>query len=277
MQMKKETERRREKILYQEPFRKQMRIKEIESLLSSSAWSGTAYKVTAKDGKKYKLRYFKRLRTAWSIEKSAREHPDVFPKFYGREGRYLLFEWIEGPELSKLSLKTCKELGRICGEVHEVAEELPASKGRKIFAGYVKKLKPFLDKKTLDKLMELYDEKISKIDCVVVKEISDMHSGNFKYNPKTKRLVMIDDEGITHRIKGVGMYKAFIKWMKAKEKKAFLEGYNETHSSEYVTDEYHDFLTFWVIVKDLQNKSIMGVDHTKQLNAFNEYMSKQKI
>ena len=133
--MKKDIEERQRMILKQEPFKHVMRIKELKPLYDPmNAVSGQAFWIKSREGKEYKLRYCKKLKDAWGISKNAKRWPHIFPKFYGREGRYLLFEWVPGPELTKKEpLSLYEKLGELAGEVHEFDEEISPRKAKKYF------------------------------------------------------------------------------------------------------------------------------------------------
>jgi len=111
---------KKEEILRQQPFRSVVRIINAESLESASAISGETFRVTGSDGIVYKLHYADSLFNAREIERNVNALPHLFPKFYGREERYLLFDWIDGRTLTKEDddPQIYEKLGEFCADVH---------------------------------------------------------------------------------------------------------------------------------------------------------------
>ena len=128
-----------EEILSQQPFRRILRIAKVNSLLGINSLSGDTFQVIGSDKKIYKLHYADKLSEAKQVENNVLLFPQIFPKFHGREGRYLLFDWIEGRMLTKedKDLSIYKKLGELCADVHNSNQCI----GQDIDSYFVKRLK----------------------------------------------------------------------------------------------------------------------------------------
>ena len=112
----------KDKILRGQPFRNIIG-KIIDVKPTPHGHSSTTFIIVGSSGKRYKLRYFRGLRKAIQIEKNVRKLPHVFPEFYGREERFLLFEWIDGDIVGKrMPPDDAYQIGKIVGEAHELEE-----------------------------------------------------------------------------------------------------------------------------------------------------------
>lgn len=90
-----------EQILRDKPFNKILTISNLESLKGRAAISGDTYKVTDIKGNFFKLRKCKDVSLAKELERNVNLLKSAFPRFYGREKEYLLFDWINGPAITK--------------------------------------------------------------------------------------------------------------------------------------------------------------------------------
>jgi hypothetical protein len=266
------------KIRIQEPFIRTMRIKELLPLENTGAISGETFHIIAKDGKEYKLRYCDSLVKAWRVERSVNKLPGLFPKFYGREGRYLMFEWLPGGTLTEdTPIKRYEELGILYGQIHELDEKGDFKQARKQFDKIVAYLleKGIIEARTRDKIISLYDQKSTKVKHAVVLEYTDLHLGNVMVNPRTNRLVLIDEEGLNHKVKGLGMMKAFLKWFTKEQHDAFMRGYGKAHDTSYFNQEYEDFIKFYFRVRDVYIKAHTGREYGVQLQKLMQYLEGQ--
>ncbi|MFH1063894.1 MAG: hypothetical protein V1729_02335 [Candidatus Woesearchaeota archaeon] len=274
-----------DEILRQAPFRNVLRIndvKDIECLKNDVSISGEAFKIRSAEGKFYKLRHCRWLRDAWRIQGNVKKLKHIFPRFYGREGKYLLFEWLDAPDLKKLKEKGgldeehFKELGRLCGEVHEFDEKGDSKKVRQFFDWCINGLlkEGIIDKELHSRLTAIYEEKSKKFKKEVVLELYDLNLANLAVNPRTGKMVLIDEEGIKHKIKGFGMMNQFVTHFSKEQKEAFMEGYESVHSAAYLDDSYKDFLAFYTITRDVWIKANTGRPYQKLLDRLIEYLKK---
>ncbi|MBS3166464.1 hypothetical protein J4444_05055 [Candidatus Woesearchaeota archaeon] len=259
-----------EEILRQQPFRNIMgRIIDAISLQKKGAISGETFKVISKTGKSYKLRYCTGLLKARKIERNVKLFPKAFPLFYGREGRYLLFDWIEGKSLGKeVSLDSCYQIGKLAGEIH-AKEELDSTQDidqffNRILANISKS--EIFDKETLAKIELKYKKMKKGLKIDLVLELDDLHPGNMILDDKGK-VYYVDEEGFTHRIKGLGLAKPFLtrEWMKSKEQQeAFWKGYHEHHSSDYFDLDYQRFVAFLQYLRAISTRIKTGEDYLQE-------------
>jgi thiamine kinase-like enzyme len=256
-----------ELILRQQPFRKILKILAVESLAGEVSRSGESFKVTSNTGAKYKLRYCNSLLRAREIERNVRLLPRTFPPFYGREGRYLLFGWIEGKTLTKdISLEDCYALGKLVGEAHAL-EQIKHEDPDSYFQERLKVLtsKGICTSKEMARIEARYQELKEKLKVDVVLELTDLHPDNFMKD-NMGRIYLVDEEGFMHSIKGLGMIKLFLTktWLKTKEQQeAFWKGYHEHHSSDYFDKDYQKFITLVGLVQSIAAKYQGGRDYTK--------------
>jgi len=259
---------KKELILRQQPFRSVMKIKEIKSLLGPAAISGDTFKVTGTDGKKYKLRYVDSLWEARRIEKNMKLFPKAFPRFHGREGRYLLFDWVEGKCLSREPPKEeIYQLGKLCGEVHALNHIDKKGTVDEFFNSRLEMIKgaKIVDNKTLAKIVAKFKATKKKLKIDLVLEFSDMHHHNFMINKKGK-IFYVDEEGFKHTVKGLGLVKPIFRWLKKKEQQeVFWRGYNKHHSSDYFDKDYQEFVLFLQLLRTIATRIKSGGNYQQEL------------
>ena len=261
-----------EEILRQQPFRtifnSILKIERVELLSSETSFSGETFKVTSQTGRNYKLRYCKGLLKARKIERNVKLFPNAFPRFYGREGRYLLFDWIEGHTLSlEVSAKDCYRIGKLMGEIHAREETDTTQNADHFFRRILKNISfpEIFEQNILAKIQLKYRELKKKMKIDIVLEFDDIHQNNFISDKM--RIYFIDEEGIDYQIKGLGLAKPFLikKWVKSKEQQeAFWKGYHEHHSSDYFDLDYQLFLTFVQCLRKIGINYNRGSDYSKE-------------
>ena len=264
-----------EDILRAQPFRAIIgKILKVEPLAGLSA---QAFRITSSSGRKYKLRYCSNLRQAWKIERNVKKFPKAFPKFYVREGRFLLFEWVEGEIIGKnISVEEAYRIGKMVGEAHAL-EEIEEGKDIDVIFEenfrLIKRLNIF-DEEVLTRFKLKYKNLKEKLKIDVVLEFGDVHGANFMRNSKG-RIYFIDEEGFSHRLKGEGMTKAFIiqTWLgNAETREAFMKGYREHHSDDYFDLDYQRLLAFLGMLKSIQVKHRTGRDYSEHKKAILEML-----
>lgn len=265
---------KKEEILKQQPFRSVLRIKEVESLLGPGAISGDTFKVTGTNRKIYKLRYPDSLCQARRIEKNVKLFPKAFPKFYCREGRYLLFDWVEGRTLTKNpSVNECYQLGKLCGEIHALNDVGKKGKTDLFFKKRLDEIKKakIIDDKTLAKIVIRFKSLIKKLKIDVILGISDSHPKNYMIDKKGV-VVYVDEEGLKHITKGLGFAK-IKKWLKKeKQQAAFWKGYNEHHSSDFFDKDYEKFVEFLQLIRTIATKIRTNQVYENQLKKLKEIL-----
>ena len=231
-----------DKIMSERPFKDIVRFKEIRSLEGTASRSGRTFLAIGEDGKNYKLHYASSLEKADEIEQNVKTIPHIFPPLLGREGSYLLFEWIGGKALIKEEdPEVIRKLGRLVADVHNLtktSQETPDG-------FFIKKLNAIpegvLNELQKEKILSRYDELKNKSKVDVVLDLHDIHSGNFKIDDN-QNVLLVDEGGLGHRVKGLGIAKPLINWFNAEQRKAFWEGYNEVHSGDYFDKDYESLV-----------------------------------
>lgn len=248
-----------EEILSQQPFRKILRIIKVNSLLGTNSVSGNTFQVIGSDKKIYKLHYANKLSEAKQIENNVLLFPHIFPKFYGREGRYLLFDWIEGRMLTKedKDLSIYKKLGELCADVHNANQ----SGGQEVDIYFLKRLKTIPEKILSQtekvKIIEKYTELKEKFNLDIVLEINDIHAKNFMID-KNQNIYLVDEGGVNHVLKGLGFAKAFLSWFNEEQRTAFWEGYTAKHEGDYFDKDYETFVTIVECVRAISFRAKTG-------------------
>ncbi|MBU1029698.1 MAG: hypothetical protein ABIC91_06950 [Nanoarchaeota archaeon] len=256
-------------ITRQQPFRNIMTIVKIESLEGRGAISGEAFEVLASSGKKYKLRCCKTLKQAKLTERNVTLIPNLFPRFYGREGRYLLFDWINGEFLGKeLSLDVCYKLGKMAGEAHALSEINKKKTPFDLFNTIITNLRThkIFNNQILGQIEKTYFAMIEKLKPDIVLEFHDFHRGNILAD-KHGKLYFIDEEGFGYKVKGLGLAKPFFrsKWIKTSaQKRAFWKGYCEHHSNDYFDNDYKKFVHFLQLIRTISTRTRTGADYMSE-------------
>jgi hypothetical protein len=244
-----------EEIKRQQPFRSVLIIKSVEPLKARGAISGESFLVMSSEGKLYKLRYCSDENKAKEIEENIRLNP-IAPKFYGREHRFLLFDWIEG-EIPKPSPEIAYQVGKIMGEAHaleKIREDKDADDFFNDLLIKVGKANVF-EEKIINRIKETYLKFKEKLKVDVVLEFHDVHYKNFKID-KDGTLYYVDEDGFGYKLKGLGLVKPLLKkdaWLKD-YKKEFRKGYNEHHSDDYFDKDYQKFVLFVQLIRSISSK-----------------------
>lgn len=271
----------KDKILRGQPFRNIIG-KIIDVKPTPHGHSSTTFIIVGSSGKRYKLRYFRGLRKAIQIEKNVRKLPHVFPEFYGREERFLLFEWIDGDIVGKrMPPDDAYQIGKIVGEAHELEEIDHVNYFRNfifIFYRDFQKLKEYaiFDEKILARIELKFSKLRKKMKVDIALEVNDIHGGNFMRDKKG-RIYFIDEEGFSHRPKGEGLSKALntLNFMKdGQNRAAFLKGYNEHHSDDYFDLDYQRLMAFLGMLKSIWVKHKIGIDYTNHKEAVLQMIKK---
>lgn len=238
-----------------QPFKSILTIKSIEPLQARGAISGESFLVISNEGKPYKLRCCSDENKAKEIEKIIRLNPAA-PKFYGREDRFLLSDWIEG-EHPKPSPEMAYQIGKLMGEVHALENIRDDKKADNFFNDLLTNIskKNIFDEKTTNRIKEAYFKLKEKLKIDIVLEFHDMHHKNFKVD-KDGKLYYVDEDGFGHKIKGLGLVKPLLKknnWLKGYEKE-FWKGYEEHHSKDYFDKDYQKFVLFVQLIRSISSK-----------------------
>lgn len=225
------------------------------------------------------------------------EKYQFLPKLLGRQGKNVLFEFIEGRELDvDESPKVFEQIGRIAACINKVKirgrydsrffrqlNELVNGKFEYnpkvlIKRGRIKnwkKPKAFYSKEKAREIRKLYNYLKKKSKPRFVLDSNDITMSNFIM--KNKKVYFVDIEAIKPRIKGMGIAKCFLKWAKSPQKqKAFIKGYSKILSAKFLTIYYLDFiyLIFSMQAINYNVNVYQKQDYTKYANIVEKLLEK---
>ena len=114
----------------------------VKPIKDEHATTGNAFQVRGGNGRQYKLSFYDTEEKARRVEEHIKHVLHLLPKFYGREGSMLLFDWVEGKHLFELDgdLETLYKLGVIYGEFHQLNKIHEEAKKAKRVANYISRL-----------------------------------------------------------------------------------------------------------------------------------------
>ncbi len=259
--------------------------------------SGEVHLVTY-NNKKYVVRRCSKVSIAKRYEEISKKFGkyNFLPKFLGRFGKDVLFEYIEGRDLTKIeSLNSLEQMGRIAGYINKIKIKGNVSKRfnqqlRELRTGVYRlttkeriklkrvknrKFKVFLQKEQVKKINKVYNLLKNKLNPSLALDINDVSPNNFRID-KNGKVYLVDIEGIKPRIKGFGFAKFYLKFGKtSKRRNAYLKGYNSVNSTKYLTEEYLDFIYInFFIQRILYNIKIFNKDYKKTLKRLNKILEK---
>lgn len=247
---------------------------EIKSLSIESGMGVTGEARSAKyKDKKYLLRICKDEETAKKYMRFyKRFHKYGFlPKLLEYEGKYMLFEFIEGKMCNeKESPKIIYQVGKICSIINKYKAEYSYKRERSFF----EKLQEIKDKKIISeelakKVENIYSNLDKKVKLKISLDAGDVTKDNFMIDKKGK-IYFVDIEAIKATIKGMGIAKSFSSWFKTpKEQENFKKGYNSVSSMKFYTPDYAKFVTLIFFIQRIRFKSNKG-----EMNIVNKTINK---
>ena len=236
-------------------------IKELLSDEGGGGWSKEAH-LLIYGKEKYMLRRAQTLQRAKKYEELSKklEKFGFLPKFLGRYGKDVIYEYIEGRDLRREeTLKVIKQIGKIAGQINKVRanDSLDKKFEKQInealtgdFKDLNKKVKPLLSKEKVDEIIRLYFYLKRKSKPSIRLDLNDASPSNFRL--RKGKVYFVDIEAIKPRYKGYLIGKAFTKWFRTKnQQKAFLEGYNLVLSAGFINDYYLDFTYINYLVQEV--------------------------
>jgi hypothetical protein len=253
--MQEETEARIAEIRRDKPF--SLDFERIEPMLMADRTKESirSFLVTS-GGTSHKLRLCGSEAEAALAERTARKFAHFVPPLHGREGRYLLVEYLEGwRELTMRELLArTAEIGKMCAEVHtygDPGEHDP----RRFFYDYLDGLR---DQSVITPAMyveisKAHDQSFEIARIQVSLDLNDISAQNVMVGPDGT-LRYIDEEAIRHGMKGLGTVGLLARVERQEQWVAFLDGYNEVADSRFLTPAYfrHLRLAFCVRAIALQ-------------------------
>jgi thiamine kinase-like enzyme len=229
-------------------------------------------------GKKYVLRIAPDIKTAKKYVEiySGLEKYKIMPKLLYYMGRNIIFEYIEGRDLTTrdLSPKIAYSVGRITGSISNLRYNLAKNYdvNKKFFDG----LKYLLNKKIISKerynqITNIYNELERKKKVKVAMDITDPTPDNFRLNKG--KVYFIDIEAIKPGPKGIGISKAFLRWFKTeKQRRDFLRGYNSVSNGSYITADYLQFIYLYHLITSIYSRVSDGRDPSERILMLNKLL-----
>ena len=105
-------------MLKDKPFSNLINIIQIEEIISTTPHR--VFKVQDSRGKFYKLKKYKSRKSAKERENTVQLVPQFFPKYYGRDKNYLLFDYVQGRNLIRNeNLDIIYKIGKMSGEMNK--------------------------------------------------------------------------------------------------------------------------------------------------------------
>ena len=216
------------------------------------------------DGKKYILRRGKTKENADRYEGYSRalEGRGITPKIFERDGNDILYEFLDGRDLTYDDLDYAREIGRISGIVNEV----PNSESPDIDFRFSKATTYLLShgiiteeekKKAEERYFQYRPDKL-----IIASELTDVIPGNFRYSQG--KIYLVDIDAIWPMTKGRGFAKAFVKWFRDdNSRERFLAGYNEVGDSSFFTPDYQQFVYLNFLVHKIRDWHKRGTPFQK--------------
>jgi len=225
------------------------------------------------EGQKFLLRRCQSLERAEHYEEMSRrfERYGFLPKYLGRVGRDVFYEFIEGRDLRNTErLDYIREVGRIIslinshnfegyytyqldiflgeletGRYNNLGKVAIAREKRDVRFKPGKLISSEWRKRVENKLQELRSNKEIKI----VYDCTDPTPPNFRV--RKGKVYLVDIDSIKPCYKGMGVSKFFNQWGKTRGKReAFRRGYGNK-KMEFYSGEYRDFIDLNFLVKRL--------------------------
>jgi len=247
------------RILRVRPFSRLLEIDRVESVEEAGdafAHSGTAFFVTARDGRRFKLRECSRPSRARAIERYVRALPELFPRLVARDGRYLLLEALDDYRaVSRLELtRGADRLGRMSALAHRAARANSLAGGaRRRAVAVLSRHRFFRELSLLRRRGTLpeascagaarkYRAHFARFGLPIALELDDLHKGNVMMRESDGDLRYVDEEGIRLRPKGTGMASLLKTATTTQTLDLYREGYGRVGDAGFITPEYTEYL-----------------------------------
>jgi hypothetical protein len=228
----------------------------LEPLVAAGSHSGNIFVARDASGKRYKLRAYATEAQAAYIEGNIRKVPHIVPAVRGREGRYLLMDYLEGwrPMLNKELLAEARAVGRMCGEVHALNDPGSHDPQAAFYQGLgAIVVNGSVDARLAERTLAAFDRLTAGLDIRVVLELGDIFGPNFMTDGKN--ILLVDEESLHHRAKGAGFGKVLKRIKKPGQWEEFLAGYREHADAAYLTADYLQYILLVETVRSIEFKT----------------------
>ncbi|MEK6909274.1 MAG: hypothetical protein AABX23_04450 [Nanoarchaeota archaeon] len=233
-------------------------------------WSGEVHLLTY-EGRKYVLRKYKTLKRAKYFEEISHklEKYGFLPKFLGRVGKDVLYEYIEGRDLIKKESKSViYRVGKICAYINKIKVNGSVTRRFEKNLNEVRKAK-LLPKEEIERVEKIYQFLLKKTKPIFTLDANDLHGSNLRL--RNGNVYLVDIDSIAERPKLFAIGKAFFKWFKKpKEQKQFRKGYSSISSTQFWDEKYQDFIFLNWLLQDIyychyfKEKKYAGLSQRKE-------------
>ncbi len=236
------------------------------------AHSGTAFFVTAADGRRFKLRDAGSRRRAAAIAGWVALLPDVFPALAGREGRYLLLEALDDHRrVTRHELVArAHALGRIGARAHQAGRPRRSADrlvrravAWRTLARAARDLRLLrrrgaLPPRSCDGAAHKLRARFRTYGLPVGLELDDLHKGNVMLRESDGDLRYVDEEGIGLRPVGMGMASLLKTATYSSTWEDYRAGWAEQGDASLFTAGYTEYLLLLDAVRRVAQKERTG-------------------
>lgn len=271
---------------------------EISSLIpeTGGGLSGEVYLIKY-NNQKYIVRKCSSYKIAKRYEMLSKklEKYKILPKFLGRYGKNVFYEYIEGRDLKKEEPKKIfEQIGKITAHIDKLnikgrynkfkkqLNELTSGKYKKNKKVDLKRYRERLDKRRVkavitlkekEEVLEIYNYLKKRNKVRVIFDINDISPNNFRIN--NGKVYYVDIEGIKPRIRGLGIAKCFLRWAQDEsQQKEFIKGYKTISKDWFFKEEYADLCYLHLIIQSLNYKAQIGRNYKKDLKRLKNLIKK---
>lgn len=275
-----------------------------EDKIEGGGLSGEVHLLKYKN-KKYVLRKAQNLKQAKYYEFISKklEKFGFLPKFLGRYGKNVFYEYIEGRDFRKNEVaKKFEDLRRIAAYVNSLKTNKNPERHfmlllKQLNTGKFQTTDKIERRKMLDKKFgikrniynkSLFSNKKTKnikdIFVELKKDLKpettlDVHGilpGNFRVT-KNQKVYFVDIDAIKFSYRGFGIIICFDRFGKKKDKIKFFEkGYSSVSSFDFFTEKYEDFLSIYFLISKINVACQTGKNYKDDIKKLNGLLQKYK-
>ncbi len=260
------------------PFEGRLDIERVEPLALDTGLSGRAFVVVERDGTRSKLRQCGSAARAARIERYVGAWPELFPELVGRDGRYLLFEYLSGhvPLTRREMLDEAEAIGRFAAHLHEAGagfvSPLAATwMGLRFRVRFRRDLallrqRGQIGPATARGLIAKARARHREHGLPIALELDDVHKANWMWRGPGTRLRFVDEDGIGLRPKGMALATLLKTATFSKQLRRFQVGYDEVADASWITPSYLEYLLLLDTVRRVAHKLRHG-DRLEKVDA----------
>jgi hypothetical protein len=240
----------------------------VEPVSAEFAHSGTAFFVTDRGGRRFKLRDCRFGWRAGALARWIEALPDVLPALVARQGRYLLLEVLEDhrPVTRRELIRGAIALGRIGARTHRVgAPRGPRERAlhRAVSLGFdvrfrrdlvLLRRRGVVSAATARGALAKYRSHHRRYGLPVGLELDDLHKGNWMLRESDRDLRYVDEEGIGLRPLGTGLATLLKTATRTRTWERYRIGWAEVADASFLTMPYTEYLVLMDTVRRVAHK-----------------------